>query len=69
MASPGTPDMDKKYDIGGDVDRLENAPGPKSLEERQAQLKAALEVDPGVQAWSRAAFYVCSCYFRTFMQR
>jgi hypothetical protein len=61
MASHGntTPDEDKKFDVtGGDVDRFEQAPGPKSLEERQAQLKAALEVDPGVKTWSWAAFYV-----------
>lgn len=61
MATPGntTPDEDKKFDtVGGEVDRLENAHGLKSLEERQAELKAALEVDPGVQRWSRAALYV-----------
>jgi hypothetical protein len=62
MSNPGpvTPDEDKKYDVGDEVQRLEHAApsGVKTLEERQAQLKAALEVDPGITTWSAAAFYV-----------
>jgi hypothetical protein len=65
MSSPGkyTPEDEKKDDIS---ERYEDKPHKeiKSLEERQAQLQAALLVDPGASTWSVGAFYVCSSYMQ-----
>ena len=45
------------------LDTLETAYRvPKSPEQRQAELDAAMKVDPGVGKWSAAAMHVCGIF-------
>jgi len=62
-SSPGSP---AKEDLNDKLSFPDGRRKPKSPEERQAALKAALKVDPGVNAWSIRAFYfylVVLCVF------
>jgi hypothetical protein len=59
---------DKVDSVHENVENVPYKPGPpKSAEERQAALAAALEKDPGVSKWSLRALRVCSAYMLDFI--